>query len=133
MNCKMNVQRKYATFILAILKSRLKGLSWRSFNSFVPVLVVSQLLSFFCYFVSIILLTLCSLLCLSVFQIWSGLDYFLLIFDRILVPLITLLTHAKKKHDSNRLKTMVSTCTKIKTFPFTKNKDSTAYELRFLW
>ena len=54
-------------------------------------LVESALLICFCYFVCMILVTLCSLLCMSVFHVWSlSLDYILLITAITLVPLITL-------------------------------------------
>ena len=54
-------------------------------------LVESKLLTYFCYFVCIMS---CSLLYVSVFNIWFlSLDYILLISSRILVPLITLLTN----------------------------------------
>ena len=54
-------------------------------------LVESELLIHFCYFVCIILFTLCSFLRSSVFHVWSlSLDYILLISARILVPLIAL-------------------------------------------
>ena len=54
-------------------------------------LVKSESLIYFCYFVCIILVTLCSLLWLSVFSVWSfSMDYILLISAIILVPLITL-------------------------------------------
>ena len=56
-------------------------------------LVESELLICFCYFVCMILVALCSLLCLSVFHVWSlSLDCILLISTRILVPLFTLST-----------------------------------------
>ena len=49
-------------------------------------LVESKFLIYFCYFVCIILVILCSFLCLSVFHVWSlSLDYILLIYTRILV------------------------------------------------
>ena len=55
------------------------------------VLVESELLICFCYFVSMILDSFCSLLCMSVFHVWSfSLDYILLITTITLVPLITL-------------------------------------------
>ena len=51
----------------------------------------SQLLICFCYFVCIILVSVCFLLWMSVLHVWSmSLDYILLITARILVPLITL-------------------------------------------
>ena len=51
-----------------------------------------ELLIFFCCFVCMILITLCSLLCISVFHVWSlSMDYILLITAITLVPLITLL------------------------------------------
>ena len=62
--------------------------SWILHGCFV---VESEMLIYFCYLVCIILVTLCSLLCLSVFHIWSlSLEYILLISARILVPLVTL-------------------------------------------
>ena len=55
-------------------------------------LVESELRISFSYFVCRILVTLCPLLCLSVFHVWSlFLDYILLISTRILVPLNTLI------------------------------------------
>ena len=54
-------------------------------------LVEPELLSYFCYFVCVILITLCFLLCLSVFHVWSlSMDYLLLISAKILVLLVTL-------------------------------------------
>ena len=54
------------------------------------VLVESELLICFCYFVCIDLVTSCSLFCVSVFHVWSlSLDYFLLFSTRTLVHLIT--------------------------------------------
>ena len=53
--------------------------------------VVSELLIYLCYFVCVILVTLCSMLCLSVYHVWSlSLYYICLISARILVPLINL-------------------------------------------
>ena len=54
-------------------------------------LAESELLIYFCYFVCMILVTLCSLLCMSVFHVWSlSLDYILLITAITLVPSISL-------------------------------------------
>ena len=54
-------------------------------------LVESEFLIYFYYLVCIILVKLCSLLCLSVCHVWSlSMDYIPLIFARILVPLVTL-------------------------------------------
>ena len=54
-------------------------------------IVESELLIYFCYFLCIILVTLCSMLLLSDFQVWSlSLDYILLITAITLVFLITL-------------------------------------------
>ena len=55
-------------------------------------LVETVLLIYIYYFVSMIFIFfLCSVLCMSVLYVWSlSLDYILLIFARILFPLITL-------------------------------------------
>ena len=53
--------------------------------------VESELLICFCYFVCMIVVTLCSLLCMSVFHVWSSsLDCILLITAITVVSLITL-------------------------------------------
>ena len=53
-------------------------------------LVESEYLICFCYFVCIILVTLSSLLCMSLFHVWSlSLYYTLLITAKTLVPLVT--------------------------------------------
>ena len=61
-------------------------------------LVASELPIGFCYFVCMILVTLCSLLCMSVLHVWSlSLNYILLFTAITLVPLITLLRNSKEK------------------------------------
>ena len=55
------------------------------------LLMETELLICFCYFVCMILVALCFSLCVSVFNVWSlSLGYILLIAAIALVPLITL-------------------------------------------
>ena len=59
--------------------------------SVLPVFTAVRVIHFYC-FVRIVLVILCSLLCVSDFHVWSmSLDYILSIFSWILVHLITLL------------------------------------------
>ena len=63
----------------------------------------SVLLICFCYSVHIILVTLCSLLCMSVFHVWSlSLDY-ILFGCHYLVPLMTF-THPEEKETAHDTK-----------------------------
>ena len=67
-------------------------------------LVESELLIYFYYFVCIILVYSCHLLCLSVFQVSAlSLDYIVLISAKTLVPLITLLPYKRKKYSEKCL------------------------------
>ena len=64
-------------------RKAVERLSYRCTCSMLPVLLESKYLIYICYFVCIILVILCSLLCFSVFHDWSlFLDYILFFYFR---------------------------------------------------